>query len=493
MLFCEAAVDAAREGREFPREGLYVASRQAGKNEADARFCVRMLCKLARIGGQAIKSAPTYKPQISVSKRRLKAELDAIVPLRGEWSMEEGYRLRLLQACIAFLSAGPTANRVGETANNWLTIDECQDTNTEVFNKDFSPMRASTGAPVFYQGTAWTADCLLEATRQRLLQVQEDDPNRIQRVWEVPWDVRARYNEAYHDFCMAELERLGPRSLIWLSQYCLQSIAGSSRFLDPGQLEQLHGEHPRGYRLRGGERYYVAGVDFSGKLEAAGDEQMTIEQRMKLAEQRDSTCAVVGELTWRPQLQKDGTTRLTPQVRVVDCFFRQGHPDDTVVELMRFLFETWKVSWVVLDGVGVGDNPSATLERKRPGNVRVLKSTLTDITRMGYRMHAAIHSDRLKLWKPDSTTPDTPGYDEEWGEMMLQFQHLQKQVLPSKQMRFFAPTRQVGGKTLHDDGPKAMGYLVEAAYDHLTAIHPPPTRSTATGFTHWDIDQGYAA
>ncbi|MEW6283843.1 MAG: hypothetical protein AB1758_34845, partial [Candidatus Eremiobacterota bacterium] len=472
-------------GRPGPREALLVGARQTGKNQADGAWTVRGLSKYGSgEGGQAVKSAPTYKPQISISKRRLKRFLSEIPLMADEWTSEEGYIFRFRAAAIAFLSAHESANRVGETADLWLTVDESQDTSQEVFDKDFSPMRGFRGVPTFFQGTEWTEDCLLAVTRRRLEVLQEQDG--IQRVWRVPWELRARDNPRYDEFVRNERGRLGPQHPIFLSQYCLVPLAGVGRFLEPGWLDLIFGDaHPRATQPVPG-RIYVGGVDYCGADEQPDEAAFDLER----AELRDSTVALVGELVWRKERSSEehrGSWRLVPVVRVVASLILPGqHPEAVTEKVDEFLFQRFRCLKVVADARGVGDGPSMMLHRRRPAQVTRLQSTAQDVSRMGYRLLGAIGTGRFGWWQHDHS-PD-------WAEAQLQFRHLEKRVLPGpgKLMRWGHPEKQVDvdGKprNIHDDIPKAAGYLVEAAYEHLATIQPPAM--DLDEYVPWDESAG---
>ena len=145
-------------------------SRQSGKNETAAQLEVALLAANAGRGGDIVKTAPTWKPQIVNSKRRFEARARqarrrlSFLNFRGT----QGYIVECGAASIQFLSASPTADVVGATASILLEVDEAQDVAPAKYDKDFAPMRASTGAPVALYGTAWTTDTLLAQFAERV-------------------------------------------------------------------------------------------------------------------------------------------------------------------------------------------------------------------------------------------------------------------------------------------------------------------------------------
>ena len=87
-------------------------------------------------------------------------------PRRRRGDREGGNSVRLGRARQLFLSAEPSSNVVGHTADLLLEMDEAQDVDAEKFDKELRPMAASTGATTVFYGTAWDDASLLERARQ---------------------------------------------------------------------------------------------------------------------------------------------------------------------------------------------------------------------------------------------------------------------------------------------------------------------------------------
>ena len=390
----EAAVDAALFDREI-RELLFLWPRQSGKNEVDAVWALRYLSwwgALAAMGRlpveriEAIRTAPTYRPGIAVSKRRLEYELNRWQLLSGQkWEHSEGYSYSIkgLAASLKFLSADPSAQRRGETASGYLSIDECQHTSQIVADQELAPMRATTGAPAFYWGTQWGEESLVNT---KLNELTEKESDGLRRVYRVPWFDVALYNEAYGRFVQSERDRLGPQHPIYLAEYLLKPVAGIGRFLDGAGLAALAGDYPRGTGAQA-RTVYVGGVDFCGADEQP-DEAAFDPAR---AATHDNTCAWVLELGWTMVGGEQ-----VPAFRTVDVLFLPGqHPDTVVNRIEAFLFGKWRCSEVWVDGNGVGDGPSATLERRR-SSVTVYHASRTRNSAQGLLLKACIDTGRLK-------------------------------------------------------------------------------------------------
>jgi hypothetical protein len=126
--------------------------RQSGKNQLSAHLEAYLLTRRQRAGGSMVKCAPTFRPQVQVSIRRLLRALDN--PLTaGRWHRRDGHIVELGRASIAFFSAEPGANVVGATASLLLECDEAQDVQPDKWEKEFRPMGATANATSVLFGT----------------------------------------------------------------------------------------------------------------------------------------------------------------------------------------------------------------------------------------------------------------------------------------------------------------------------------------------------
>jgi len=144
------------------RRGLsfaVVMSRQAGKNETSAQVEAFLMLRFCRRGGTLVKAAPTYQPQLTLSRLRLETVLNTPWTARL-WRRQEN-AIRLGAARCAFLSAQPGANVVGATADLLLECDEAQDVDPAKWDRDFAPMGASTNVTTVFWGTVWTSTTFL--------------------------------------------------------------------------------------------------------------------------------------------------------------------------------------------------------------------------------------------------------------------------------------------------------------------------------------------
>ncbi|HEV3312374.1 MAG TPA: hypothetical protein VG815_17830, partial [Chloroflexota bacterium] len=186
-----------KEGKTF----TIMMARQSGKNELAAQVEAYLLHVFARRGGQIVKAAPSYHPQIVNSIIRLQEVLSTPYS-SGRWLARHGHSIELGSARIMFFSASPTASVVGATASLLLAIDEAQDVDPDMYWRSFRPMAATTRATTVLYGTAWDDDNLLE--RQRCHNRERESATGQRLNFEAPWVVLAALSQDYARFVAGE-------------------------------------------------------------------------------------------------------------------------------------------------------------------------------------------------------------------------------------------------------------------------------------------------
>jgi len=391
------------------RRGLtfsVMMARQGGKNELSAQLELLLLVRHALRGGNGVKAAPTFRPQLLTSLRRLQDRLDD-AGLRGHWETEQGAAVRLGRARWLFYSAEPHSHVVGATAHLLLEIDEAQDVDTEKYEKEFRPMGAATGVTTVLYGTAWDDAGLLE--RAKALHVELERRDGLRRHFEYDWQVVADHNPAYRGYVEAERERLGEGHPLFQTQYCLRPVSGQGRFLNPQQLALLEGDHPRCHAPRAlrpfdsaqggqaqGERVYVAGVDMAGEAEEGEGSFLRAHKP-----RQDSTVVTIGEAdfsdtsAWQPW----------PLVRVVEHYWWTGVPHANLApQLLAVLKEQWRCQRVAIDATGVGEGVASLLKAALGERVvRPLRFTAPVKSQLGFDLLAAANSGRLRLYADDGS------------------------------------------------------------------------------------------
>lgn len=434
-------------------------SRQSGKNETSAQLEVITLATYGKRGGAMLKTAPTWIPQVDNSKSRFEARAAAVkerLPFL-EFKPKEGYKYRCGRAEIAFMSAQPKTNVVGATASLLLEIDEAQDTDRDKFNKDFSPMRASTGAPMVAYGTTWTDDTLLEDFKRA---IQEHGARGA--YFRVTPDIIAEDNPKYWDFVQSEITRLGSRDHPFIAtQYFLEPLATAGRMLKAEHLELMIGNHPR-QATRTQEAQIVAGLDFAGAEE--GQSMISL----GTPSTRDSVALSIGSVEW----VRLAAGLEVPHIRILA---RYEWVNMNPVALHNLLYELlatrWKVDRVHADATGIGATSTAFLADalNRGNRERVAGVTFDGAwkshTELTFQYLAAVMSGRLRDYAPAGFNPLVVAGAERLGSPSVdqngwwQRGHAKLEARPGQRVRAYVPSNEG-----HDDLLISEMLMVDAAY-----------------------------
>ncbi len=426
---------ARREGGAF----ALMCARQAGKNEVSAHLEAWALTRYQTTrGAQIVKTAPTLRPQLANSTRRLEQALNNVLT-RGQWRREPG-AIRLGEARVLFLSGAPTANVVGATATLALECDEAQDIAPEKHDRDFAPMAATTNAVRVYYGTAWTDATLLA----RVIADLRGRPDGGRRVFVVPWQRVAEEAPDYGRFVESERARLGAEHPLFRTQYELEPIAGGGRLFDARQLAQLRGRHAR-LPGPGAGGTFVAGIDVAGEDEAAVDASLRAARPRK-----DSTVVTIARVT--PVEVAAGVTE--PALEVVEHYWWTGHDHrEQCARLVDLLREVWGVRRACVDATGVGAGLASFLRTALGAVVEPVAFSAARKSELGYALLAAVNSGRLKLYAE-------PALGEEARECWRELEATRYEVGSSSTLRWFVPEAEG-----HDDFVASLALTVAAAAD----------------------------
>jgi len=433
-------------------------ARQGGKNELSAQVELLLLASHMLWDVQAVKCAPTFRPQALISLRRLWSRIQD-VGLAPVASKEEGHIVRLGRAAQVFLSAEPEANVVGHTAHLLLEVDEAQGVDAEKFNRDFRPMAAAANATTVYYGTPWDGASLLEEMKERSLALERRDG--LRRHFRYDWEEVARYNPAYGRYVEQERQRLGESHPLFLTQYCLQPLSTKGRLLTTAQRALLAGSHSRRAEPQPGE-VYVAGLDL------AGEEQFS---EGSGGRSRDATVLTIARALFPPRSNlrpigpgihnnprpigpgiQQGPLQ-EPLLEVVEHQAFVGELHDELLRRLSGLLRLWGVRRVAVDATGLGE-PLARFLAGALGDDLVIpyRFTAESKSRLGYGLLAAINSGRLRMYIQDGS----PEYREFW----RQVERARAEYRPNRTMSFF-----VAPAEGHDDYLMSLALAVVAAQD----------------------------
>ena len=416
-------------------------ARQAGKNELSAYLQMVLLLRNAARGGAIVKAAPTFQPQALISIQRILQRLGEN-GLSSISRLDKGHILHVGRCRATYLSAHPTSNVVGQTADLLLEIDEAQDVSADKFNRDFRPMAAAQNATTVLYGTAWRSDSLLEQVKatERLTSTQRPYDSAVPtRHFRYDWQDVARHNPLYGAFVEAERQRLGEQHPLFRTQYALLPIDENTRLFNRGQIVQLHGNHPRQEAPRPGA-VYVAGLDLAGAPVAISEPEWGASGTVA----RDETVLTIGEVVVADDSGE-------PQIHVVQHYHWRGTPHGALMEqLTDLLKNVWRVRRVAVDATGIGEPTAAALHRRMGQTVQPIVFTQQSKSRLGFGLLALVNAGRLRLYADDQSTESTA--------VRHQLHHAQAEHNANRTMNFYVPEREG-----HDDYLVSLALLAHAS------------------------------
>jgi hypothetical protein len=372
-------------------------ARQGGKNELSAQIELFLLATHAARDAEAVKCAPTYRPQLMVSRMRL---WNRILQSRlALFARKDADGIAVGRARIVFLSASPQSNVVGHTASLLLEVDEAQAVDADKFDREFRPMAAAFNTTTVLYGTTWDGRTLLEREKQANMEAERRDG--IRRHFQYDWQAVAEHLPAYATFVESERQRLGATHPLFLTQYCLKTIANSGRLFNPTQRAQLTGHHGRLAHPRAFDAY-VAGLDVGGSQ----DENTPISTH-------DSTVLTIGRVVY----PSPAALVTEPRVEIVEQYAWTGEPHETLLpRLIDLLKSVWRVHRVAVDATGLGETIGRLLDAAIGRHVVVpVKFSAERKSQLGFDLLAAVNGGRLKAYEGD----DSPEHREFWRQVEL--------------------------------------------------------------------------
>jgi hypothetical protein len=420
-------------GRTF----VWIFPRQSGKDESLALMVSYLLTHLQKVGGELVFINPTFKPQTETSMRRLEARLRTNGLTRGRWNRKSGYIYQIGAAYCTYMSADPNAHIVGATANRLLIVNESQDVSAFKFDKDLSPMVASTNATKLFSGTRWTSDTLLERELAAAGSAEKSDNRR--RVFFFTADDVRRSVPAYGLHVDGVIARLGRQHPLVKTQYFCETIDAQAGMFPPGRQMLMMGSHSAQLSPPSGESG-ERGKAYAFLIDVAGQDESTVTVETLHATSRDSTALKIVEIdpSSVPLLGK-------PTYRVIYRKLWTGAKHVTVFGQLQALAAAWRPLRIVIDATGVGEGLWSLLDNAFGEEVVIpVKFSPQVKSDLGYGLLGIVESGRYQEYAPFDQT------------FRLQLDKCRSEIVPgpSKLMRWSVPdgTRdQATGELVHDD------------------------------------------
>ena len=395
VAVAQAIVDSVinRRGDTF----VVLFPRQSGKNELQAQIETYLMTLYSQLPAELVKASPTWKPQSLNAMRRLERVLKRNLITRDRWKKEQGYLYRFGEARTYFMSAEPTANVVGATASTLLECDEAQDVQQAKWDKDFSPMAASTNATRVFWGTAWTSKTLLARELRAAQKAQDADGRR--RVFRLTADDVAKEVPAYGQFVAAQIAAMGRNHPLVRTQFYSEEIDAEGGLFTPERRAMMQGDHPAEIRPQPGFIYALL-VDVGGEDEGkkANAESLTNPKR-------DSTTCTIIRIDLRGL---DDPTLHAPIYYVVSRVGWIGVKHTVIHGQLRDLALHWNARYVIVDATGVGAGLASFLDSALPGRVIPFVFSQKSKSDLGWHFLALIETGRFKdhlRYSPGSQPP----------------------------------------------------------------------------------------
>lgn len=387
---------AAHDGQVMPVR----SARQTGKNETSAVLHRRHLWRRQKYSNTQtwIRTAPTHKPQIVNSKKRLRELLDLSpsniikYPLFNKKKLikEEGYIWRVGNAAVEFISSGPQANVVGGTANVCLDMDEAHKVDKDKFDEDFAPMTADTSAAILLWGVAADGTDLMAYYRDHNKSIGRQDLNL-----DYPCDLWMEVNDNYARHVEARVSALGWDHPIIKTQYRLVDISAEGKFLDPRHVRNLFsGQHDRELYPRSDSRYQIL-VDIAASNEENADNNLSGDDDTAT----DSTCIWIYKVT--NTLTPNG---FFPYIHIVNVIWLTGVSLEVQEQEIDQTIEMWNAEKVTIDSIGVGRQIGETMQEKY-GDLVVNAYTASSATVSAdcYDLQARLNHKSVLMFKDDQS------------------------------------------------------------------------------------------
>ena len=454
------------------RKGLSIVvmlPRQSGKNELEAQVQTYLLTLYSQLHGEIVMISPTWKPQSLNAMRRLERNLKRNLITRDRWKRRDGYVYNMDTANCYFLSGGPEANIVGATASILLDVDEAQDILPSKFDKEISPMGASTNVTTLFCGTAWTSQTLLARELRAAAEAQALDGQ--QRVFRITADEVSAEVKEYGAYVGKQIAKLGRNHPLIKTQYFCEEIDAEAGMFPPARRILMQGQHEyqkepakeiagRSVRSTNPVAFLidVAGIDESKR--AAGEDNLENPAR-------DSNTLTIVEIDFS---STQDPLIGAPTYRIIHRHAWQGDRHTTIYTQLRAMAEAWLPEYWIIDSTGVGAGLADFVMNIRIGTVIPFTFTSSSKSKLGWDFLGIIETGRFKDCRRMVHTP----YQEEWHE---QLEACQMTVLPGpgQLIKWGVPdgTRSTrNGEPLHDDWVLSAALVAVLDQQELTTHEP---------------------
>lgn len=409
-------------------EIVVIISRQAGKDETIVNIICWLMLIFAHREVEIVVANPTYKPQTEKMMLRLENRLNSNILTKALWRKRGAFMRLIGKAVCNFLSADGKANVVGATASLALFINEAQDIEIVVYDKNFAPMAASTNATRVFWGTVWTSNTLLARERRAAEELQKKDG--IRRVFIYTADDVRKVNKAYGTFVDQQVAKLGRQHPLVKTQYFCEEIDSIVGMFHAARRSLMVGDQPA-------QAAPIPGHIYALQIDVGGQDEALLNLDGMGNPGRDYVTIGITDidLSSLPLLQ-------APTYRRVKRLEFHGINHVDIFGTIVALVEIWKIQYIILDATGVGEGLWGMCAKKYPNKTIPIKFNQQTKSEIGYLFLGIIDTGRFR------DCASTPTVEE-------QYAHCQSEILigPLKTMRWGVKdgTRNASGELIHDD------------------------------------------
>ena len=258
------------------------------------------------------------------------------------------------------------------------------------WDKDFSPMAASTNATVVFWGTVWTSRTLLARELRAAKELQAQDGKR--RVFVFDADTVGSEVPAYRQYVEKQVAKMGRNHPLIKTQYFLEEIDSEGGMFPSSRRLLMLGAHPK-RQTPEKDALYAMLVDVAGEDEdAEGAEVREREPR------KDSTALTIVEID--TSTLGDGVLQ-APSYKVVHRVLWTGTKHPTLYGQLVAIARAWACQYVVVDSTGIGAGLSSFLARALPGKVIPYTFSHKSKSELGFGFLAVIDSGRFHDYRDE--------------------------------------------------------------------------------------------
>lgn len=408
---------------------VIVISRQAGKDELLVNLISFLLTLFAHREKEIVITNPTYKPQTQKMIMRLENRLSHNILTKIFWKKRTDF-MRMIGSAIAnFLSADGQANVVGATASLALFINEAQDTDPGVVDKNFMPMTASTNATRVICGTVWTSKTLLAREMRAAKEAEKKDG--IKRLFLYTADDVRKVNPAYGKFVDGQIAKLGRQHPLVKTQYFCEEIDELAGMFNATRRALMIGDQPE-------QNQPIPGHIYALTIDVGGQDEALLNLDGMGNPGRDYVTIGITDIDLSSL-----ETLQAPIYRRVKRLEFQGVNHVQIFGVISALMDTWHMQYLVIDATGVGEGLWGMCAKKYREKVIPVKFTQQTKSEMGYAFIGMIETGRFRDCCPSETIAE-------------QYANCESEILPgpAKTMRWGVKdgTRSTStGTLIHDD------------------------------------------